>query len=129
MSSNKDYGNAAFKNKEFVKAIDYYTAAIKENPSDHTIYGNRASAFQNIREYENALEDAEDAIKINPQWGKGYLRKAAALHGRKKLWESYNCYKKAIELDPSISKLVKTGMHAVLKDHLAKLASPPELES
>ena len=93
MSSNKEYGNAAFKNKEFIKAIDYYTAAIKENPSDHTVFGNRAAAFHAIREYENALEDADDAIKLNPAWGKGYLRKAQALQGRKKLYLSYNCYK------------------------------------
>ena len=79
MSSNKDYGNAAFKNKEFIKAIDYYSAAIKENPQDHTIFGNRAAAFQNIKEFENALEDAEECIKINPAWGKGYLRKGMAL--------------------------------------------------
>ena len=88
-SSNKDYGNAAFKNKEYIKAIDYYTAAIKETPTDHTIFGNRAAAFQNIKEYENALEDADECIKLNPEWGKGYLRKAQALHGRKKLWEAY----------------------------------------
>ena len=110
MSSNKEYGNAAFKNKEYFKAIDYYTAAIKENPTDHTIFGNRAAAFHNLREYENALEDADDCIKLNPDWGKGYLRRANALLGRKRLYESYMCYKKGEELDPA-NKQIKQGKY------------------
>jgi stress-induced-phosphoprotein 1 len=46
--SNKDQGNDAFRAKSFETAIEFYTEAIKENPQDHTIFGNRAAAYHNL---------------------------------------------------------------------------------
>jgi stress-induced-phosphoprotein 1 len=51
MSTHKDQGNEAFKQKDYQGAIKYYTEAVKENPSDHTIYGNRAAAHHNLGDY------------------------------------------------------------------------------
>jgi stress-induced-phosphoprotein 1 len=70
--SNKDKGNDAFRAKSFETAIEFYTEAIKENPQDHTIFGNRAAAHHNLRNWDSAMEDAESCISIKPDWGKGY---------------------------------------------------------
>ena len=43
--SFKEQGNQAFKEKDFPKAIELYTQASAENPTDHTILGNRAAAY------------------------------------------------------------------------------------
>ena len=62
MSSNKDLGNEMFKAKNFEKAIEFYTLAIEENPSEHTIYGNRSASYHNLKNYEKALEDGEKCV-------------------------------------------------------------------
>ena len=51
------------------------------------------------------------------------MRKAMALQGRKKLWQSYQCYKKGIEIDPTNKQMI-SGMHSVVKDHLANQSTP-----
>jgi tetratricopeptide (TPR) repeat protein len=77
--SQKDQGNQAFKEGNYPLAIKFYTNALAENPSDHTILSNRAAAYQNSSQFAAALADAEKCIELNPSWGKGYQRKAMAL--------------------------------------------------
>ena len=79
---SKDEGNAAFKAKDFSKAIECYTRAIEENPSDHTIYGNRSASYHNLKKFDEAITDASKCIEIKSDWAKGYQRKAMALHGK-----------------------------------------------
>jgi len=79
MSTFKDQGNAAFKAKDFQAAVDAYSQAITENPTDHTIIGNRSAANYQLKNYTEAMTDAEKCIEINPDWSKGYQRKAMCL--------------------------------------------------
>ena len=79
MSNFKEQGNEAFKNKDYKKAIECYTQALAEAGNDHTILGNRSAAHYQLREYEEALNDADQCINIKPDWSKGYQRKAMAL--------------------------------------------------
>ena len=80
MSSFKDQGNAAFKAKDFQGAIDFYSQALGETPTEHTIMGNRSAAYYQLKKYEEAQADAEKCIELQPDWSKGYQRKAMALH-------------------------------------------------
>ncbi len=57
--TQKEQGNDSFKAKNFSKAIGHYTEAIKEQPTDHTIFGNRSNAYINLQKYDKALEDAD----------------------------------------------------------------------
>jgi len=79
--SAKEQGTEQFKQKNFDKAVEFYTQAITENPSDHTIYGNRSAAFTNLKKYQEALDDGNKCIELKADWGKGYQRKGNALHG------------------------------------------------
>jgi tetratricopeptide (TPR) repeat protein len=59
MSTPKELGNEQFKAKNFEQAIKFYTDAIAENPTDHTIYGNRSASYHNLKQYIQALQDGE----------------------------------------------------------------------
>ncbi len=72
MSTQKELGTKAFTAKDFNKAIEHFTEAITENPGDHTLYSNRSACYYNINKASDALEDAEQCIKVKPDWGKGY---------------------------------------------------------
>lgn len=44
----KEQGNAAYKSQDYVKAINCYNKAIKENPNDASFYSNRALCYFNM---------------------------------------------------------------------------------
>eukprot|EP01124_Arcella_intermedia_P030333 TRINITY_DN6617_c0_g1_i3.p1 TRINITY_DN6617_c0_g1~~TRINITY_DN6617_c0_g1_i3.p1 ORF type:complete len:296 (-),score=90.52 TRINITY_DN6617_c0_g1_i3:4-762(-) len=48
------------------------------------LYSNRSATFIHLQKYEEALEDAEKAIQLDPSWATGYSRKGfAACHLRR----------------------------------------------
>ena len=101
MSTFKDQGNAAFKAKNFEEAIGFYTQAIEENPSDHTIYGNRSAAYYTLKKYDEALGDADKCIEIKDDWSKGYQRRAMALQAKGDLDTAIENYRIGCEKDPN----------------------------
>lgn len=113
--TSKELGNNEFKQKNFTKAIEHYTQAISENPSDHTIYSNRSASFHNLKNFDKALEDANKCVEINASWGKGYQRKGMAYHGMKKYQEAMEAYGQGIERDPQNAQL-KTGLQQVITE-------------
>ena len=66
----KTEGNEEMKRGNNKGAIDCYTEAIKQDPSNHVLYSNRSAAYAKEEKYSKALKDAEETIKINPKWGK-----------------------------------------------------------
>jgi len=105
--SNKDQGNAAFKAKDYPTAIEFYTKAIEENPTDHTIYGNRAAAYQNSTQFTEAIEDADKCIELKSDWAKGYIRKGMALQAASKLHDAMEMYEAAEKCDHDAAQVEK----------------------
>ena len=120
MSSFKDQGNAAFKNKDYQAAVNFYSQALGDAPNDHTILGNRAAAYHNMQKYSDALLDAEKCIAIKPDWSKGFQRKAMAQQALGDLDAACENYEKACELDPSNAQ-AKTMKEAAEQQQLAQM--------
>ena len=72
-------GNSAFSSGDFKKAVSHYTMAIRigsdngEGPSRTppsalaVLFSNRSAAHSGLKHYGRALEDAEEAIKLDPR--------------------------------------------------------------
>jgi len=71
-----------FLDAEFSEAIEWYTQAIDvdvEDPKKQAIYySNRAFAHIKLENYGFAIEDATRAISKDPNFAKGYYRRASA---------------------------------------------------
>ena len=68
--------------KEFEKAIEAFTKAIEASPEpNHVLYSNRSGSYASLKDFNNALKDAQECVKINPSWAKGYNRIAGAEFG------------------------------------------------
>ena len=101
MSTFKEQGNKAFQAKDYAGAINFYGQALAENPADHTILGNRSAAFYQLKQYDNAMADANQCIALQPDWSKGYQRKAMTLQATGKLDEAIEQYRVGVEKDAS----------------------------
>lgn len=58
-----------------------------------------------VEEYDQALKDAEECIKINPSWAKGYNRVGGAQFGLGNLEDAQKAYEKCLSLTPTILRL------------------------
>jgi stress-induced-phosphoprotein 1 len=103
----KGKGNKAFSAGEYRQAIEYFTQALKQDPNNHILYSNRSAAHSSLKAYEDALNDADKAIELQPQWPKGYSRKGAALFGLQRFQEAEQVYSDGLQHDPSNVSLQK----------------------
>lgn len=98
----KAEGNAAFAAKHFDAAIEAFTKAIEASETpNHVLYSNRSAAYASLRNFDKALEDANECVKINPLWAKGWGRKGAALFGQGDLVGAKDAYTTAVEKEPT----------------------------
>jgi len=65
----KKKGNAEL-NHDPDKAVSYYSEAIQLDADNHILYGNRACAYCKCYLYNEALADAEVAIRLKPDYAK-----------------------------------------------------------
>jgi len=108
----KAKGNKAFSEKKYEEAIDYFTQAINIDSSNHVFFSNRSACYASLGNFQKALEDAEQTIKIKSDWPKGYSRKGAALHGLGRLDEAVDAYNEGLKIDPN-NALLKKGLQDV----------------
>ena len=66
----KQQGNKAFSSGNYQDAIGFFSKAIDLDPSNHVLFSNRSAAYSSLRDYEKALQDADKAINISPNWAK-----------------------------------------------------------
>lgn len=105
--SLKEQGNEFFKAGNYLKAAALYTQAIKKDPSNPTLYSNRAAAFLHLVKLQKALADAETTITLNPNWEKGYFRKGCVLEAMERYDEASAAFNIALKYNPQSSEVAK----------------------
>ncbi|THG93629.1 hypothetical protein EW145_g8326 [Phellinidium pouzarii] len=75
-------GNKAYGERKFVDAVKFYTRAIEVAPEpDPVFFSNRAASYMYFPtpEYEKAVDDCTEALRINPKHERSIGRRATAL--------------------------------------------------
>lgn len=135
-AEHKANGNAAYQQKQYRTAIGHYTLAIglskeelellknqqaEDESSNNNLkavlpqlatllasyYGNRAAAFTMLLEHQEALDDCDRAIQVDPKAIKAYFRKAKILFTLGRLDESLKAYSYGMIHDPNNAKAIK----------------------
>ncbi|CAE7425255.1 unnamed protein product [Symbiodinium pilosum] len=105
----KAKGNVEFQAKNFKEAIKHFTEAIKHDPSDHVFFSNRSACYASLEQYDKALEDGSECVRLKPDWPKGYTRKGLAEFFLKKYDDAAETYKAGLKLAPE-DQTLKEGL-------------------
>lgn len=76
-------GNECLLANDLQRAIKHYDTALKLNPLNHLVFGNRAQAYLNLKDYKNVILDSTSALELDPTFVKGFYRRAKAKEGLK----------------------------------------------
>ena len=68
-----------------------------------------------LEQYDKALADADECIRLQPNWAKGYSRRAAAKFHLNDLQAAKVAYSKAWDLEPTNAK-TKADLEHVLSE-------------
>ncbi|EMP23904.1 Tetratricopeptide repeat protein 31 [Chelonia mydas] len=98
---SRGYGNEAAKRSCFQEAVFFFTEAVKLNPREHRLFGNRSYCYERMQQYDKALRDAHVALSLLPGWPKGFFRKGKALMGLKRYAEAKSTFLELLQLDSS----------------------------
>ena len=75
----KQEGNDFFRQKQYTKAVAKFSESLQHKPTDPFVLGNRAAALLALGRAEDALADAKEAIRLDPNYVKGYYCTSALL--------------------------------------------------
>ncbi|XP_049862915.1 uncharacterized protein LOC126356181 isoform X4 [Schistocerca gregaria] len=77
MESLEEMGKKAYQKQVFElyrEAIDIYSAAIKKHGEDKRFLNNRCMCYIKLKDYANAMKDADKLVKYHPKYKKSFYR-------------------------------------------------------
>jgi len=117
-------GMKLFREAKWEKAVEEFTKALTEDPSNPLLYFYRGLSQENNGQIDNALADYQKAIELKPDFILPYSR-SGKIHARQQNQEKAGeFYQKAVELgDQDITTLYNYGVV------LINLGRSPEAQS
>ncbi|XP_019751464.1 dnaJ homolog subfamily C member 7 [Hippocampus comes] len=100
----KEQGNAFYIQKDYAEAFNYYTKAIDMCPKNASYYGNRAATLMMLCRYREALEDSQQAVRLDNSFMKGHLREGKCHLSLGNAMAASRCFQKVLELEPDNSQ-------------------------
>nr|POE88338.1 clustered mitochondria protein like [Quercus suber] len=115
----KEEGNGHFKSGRYQQAVDTYTSALQVDPlnkgTNSKILNNRAMCFSKQKKWTQAIEDCDQAIRLDPSYTKARKTRAKAL-GEGGDWdEAVRAYKSIQEQSPEEPGIAKDIKNAELE--------------
>ncbi|KAF9434440.1 hypothetical protein BGZ76_008020 [Entomortierella beljakovae] len=94
-------GNRKVNEKDYSEAIRLYGEAIVLNPGNAVYYANRAAAYSQMGDHQNAIKDSIKASEVDPSYSKAYSRLGHAYFSVGKYNEAVSAYEKGLGLEPN----------------------------
>jgi tetratricopeptide (TPR) repeat protein len=106
------YGNQMLQQRQYDKAIQYYSAAIKADPRSATAYKGMGYAAMGRRDVSNGIKYMEYSLRLNPNdsglrqyLGKTYQGYGNQYYKKGDRASALAWWKKAVQTDPSNTQL------------------------
>lgn len=97
---SNERGVGYFRKKEWDLAIADFNEAIRLNPQDNVLFGNRADSYRNKKEWDRALTDINRAVQLNPKNRRNYYIRGLIFYDQDNYDRAIPEFAHAIRIDP-----------------------------
>ncbi|KAH8728514.1 hypothetical protein GQ44DRAFT_702407 [Phaeosphaeriaceae sp. PMI808] len=119
----QELGRRYYKLKQYEEAAKAFTEGIDIAPTV-SLYDHRAAAYDRLEDYNAAVKDGREMIKLDKEDVKGYLRTASVLEKMEKAETALAIYKYGMKNVPVGDKNFKLLQQ--LHDKMTRKLSPPK---
>ncbi|KAF2681143.1 hypothetical protein K458DRAFT_344425 [Lentithecium fluviatile CBS 122367] len=120
----QELGKSYYKKKEYQKAVDAFSSGIHASVIPTvTLYDYRAAAHEKMGDFNTAVKDGREAIRLDKKDVKGYLRTGSALQKLNKPETAVSIYKYGMKNVPVDNKNFQLLQQ--LHDKLTRQLAPP----
>ncbi len=92
----------AYDKQDWQQVIKLCTDVIEQNPKDVEAFNSRGAAYNNLGQFERAIEDFDQAIDLNPKHAEAFYNRGLAYRQLKKEEKAIADFKKVASIDPTI---------------------------
>ncbi|CAL8278590.1 unnamed protein product [Gadus morhua 'NCC'] len=129
--SEKEKGNALFREGKYDDAVECYTRGMSADPYNPVLPTNRASCFHRLKKFSVAESDCNLAIALDSNYFKAFARRGAARFALEKYDSALEDYETVLKLDPrnADAKTEVNKIKKVIADRgtdVSSQAGPPE---
>ncbi|KAG5368851.1 Small glutamine-rich tetratricopeptide repeat-containing protein 2 [Yarrowia sp. C11] len=109
-------GNKALSQRNFEESVDLYTQAIDIDANNAVYYSNRAAAYSQLQLHDNAIADADAAIRVDPNYSKAYSRLGLAKYASGDAQGALEAYEMGMKVEgDNVSDAMKRGYETAKK--------------
>mmetsp|Transcript_27895 Transcript_27895/g.83597 ORF Transcript_27895/g.83597 Transcript_27895/m.83597 type:complete len:408 (-) Transcript_27895:53-1276(-) len=102
---HKAAASKAFAAKDLKAAEAGFGKALAFDPTDAVLYSNRSACRAGQEVFDDALADADAALRLRPDWAKAHNRRATALYGIGNYVEAEAAVDAGLKLEPGNAAL------------------------
>uniref|UniRef100_A0A8C9DRK1 Tetratricopeptide repeat domain 31 n=1 Tax=Prolemur simus TaxID=1328070 RepID=A0A8C9DRK1_PROSS len=121
-------GTSFAQNGFYQEAVVLFTQAMKLNPQDHRLFGNRSFCHERLGQPVRALADAQVALTLRPGWPRGLFRLGKALMGLQRFEEAAAIFQETLRGGPqpdAARELHSCLLQLTLQDQRGGICAPP----
>ena len=100
MSSSEENSQRKQALQSYQASVDYHKTA--------KAYSNLAASLSKLGKYDKALEAADQATTLEPEWAKGWWRRGVCAELCRLFAAAHQFYKKAQDIEPNEKSFAKT---------------------
>nr|KAF6329416.1 tetratricopeptide repeat domain 31 [Pipistrellus kuhlii] len=118
----------SFAQKGFYReAVVLFTQALKLNPRDHRLFGNRSFCHERLGQPAWALADAQVALTLRPGWPRGLFRLGKALMGLQRFEEAAAVFQETLRggAQPDAARELHACLLQLATDQRGGYPAPP----
>lgn len=93
-------GNRHYDLKQYEKAVECYSKAIRMQVNTAQFYSDRGCAYDTLGEHDKAISDFEKAIELDPEDTAAYINMGYTYNNLGKYDKAFSFLDQAIKLDP-----------------------------
>jgi tetratricopeptide (TPR) repeat protein len=96
---SNERGVGYFRKKEWDAAITDFNEAIRLNPQDNVLFGNRADSYRNLKQWDRAIADINKAVQLNPKNRRNYYIRGLIFYDQDNYDRAIPEFSQAIKID------------------------------